>query len=29
MALMSPAPAEADIDTHTKIFASATAELTS
>jgi hypothetical protein len=29
MALMPPATAEADIYTHTKIFASATAELTS
>jgi glutamate-1-semialdehyde 2,1-aminomutase len=29
MALMSPATTEADIDTHTKIFASAAAELTS
>jgi hypothetical protein len=29
MALMSPATTPADIDTHTKIFASATRELTS
>jgi hypothetical protein len=29
MALMSPATTEADIDIHTKIFASAAAELTS
>jgi hypothetical protein len=29
MALMSPATTESDIDAHNKIFASATAELTS